>query len=155
MKDRRKSRFLCKQSENVLSLTSWVSVFGFLDKITEKRCPFGMVWQNVNTKWFPTAFITWSVPVNWVYCELSWESTQEFSLFIFTYFSIHKTTNLEAVVMISKNHVWSYCIWVNIPKLVHALPKLVSNNCTDVDVVCLFRHYSREHQMNRSMENGW
>lgn len=45
-----KAHLLVPCIHNFDILTSCVKVFGFLDKIMEKRCPFGIVWQNVNTK---------------------------------------------------------------------------------------------------------
>lgn len=46
-------------------LTSIDSMSGLRDKIIENSWLPGIFSQNVNTIWLLTAFITWTVPVNW------------------------------------------------------------------------------------------
>lgn len=79
LKPRRRRRFLtlwtsCEWKFWIVSrvnklfqlFTSRDSKWGFRVRIIVKIWLFGSVSQNVNTKWFPTAFITWTVPVNWL-----------------------------------------------------------------------------------------
>lgn len=53
--------------EKWTTLTSTDSVSGLRDKTIENSWLPGKFSQNVKTIWLPTAFITWTVPVNWEY----------------------------------------------------------------------------------------
>lgn len=52
-------------------LTSRDKRWGLRVKIMVNIWLFGSVSQNVSTRWLPTAFITWTVPVNWLYGKSS------------------------------------------------------------------------------------